>query len=56
MNHSPPVGYLETSENQDWMPCLKCGKDEILQVRKALFTCNFCGQEYISTEEDMRKK
>jgi len=50
----PPKGYLDVSPNQEWRACLRCGKKEIIQVRKALFTCNNCNQEYISTEEDMR--
>lgn len=50
----PPAGYLDTSDDQTWRPCLKCGKPEIIQVRKALFTCQNCNHQYISTEEDMR--
>lgn len=50
----PPEGYLETSDDRSWRPCLICA-GEIVQVRKALFTCLDCNQEYVSTEEDMRK-
>jgi len=52
-NDTPPEGFLDTSSDQNWRPCIICS-GEILQVRKALFTCQGCGQEYISTEEDMR--
>ena len=47
--------YLEVSDNQDWKPCLVCNQKTIIQVRKALFTCTNCNQEFISTEEDMRE-
>ncbi len=49
----PPDGYLDTSDDQTWKPCMMC-KGELLQVRKALWTCLKCGQEYIACEEDMR--
>jgi len=48
-----PKEYLETSENQSWRPCIRCG-GEVIQVRKALFTCLRCNQEYIADEKDMR--
>jgi len=38
-----------------WKPCLICG-GELLQIRKALFTCLKCNQEYIADEEDMREE
>lgn len=52
--NQPPKEYLECSKDQTWRPCLNCGRSEIVQVRKALFTCVFCDQQYISTEKDMR--
>lgn len=48
------VSHLETSDKK-WRACLIC-KGEIIQVRKALFTCLGCNQEYVSTEEDMEEK
>lgn len=51
---NPPKDYLETKEQTNWKSCMMCG-GEIVQVRKALFTCINCNQEYISTEEDMEK-
>lgn len=53
MDRKIPKEALETSNNQNWKPCIKCGGD-IIQVRKALFTCLKCNQEYIALEEDMR--
>lgn len=50
-----PKEHLEVSKNQDWKPCMICG-GRIIQVRKALFTCEQCNQEYVSIEEDMRKE
>lgn len=47
--------YLKTSKNHSWRACLVCGEKEIIQVRKALFTCCNCNQEFISTEKDMRE-
>ena len=49
-----PADFLEISDNQNWRPCLVCKQRDILQVRKALFTCTNCNQDYISVEEDMR--
>jgi hypothetical protein len=49
-----PKQFLETSSDQTWRNCIVCGKDELLQVRKAKWTCNFCNQEYIADEKDMR--
>ena len=46
---------LETSEDDTWKPCLFCG-GKVIQVRKALFTCLNCNQEFIAVEEDMRPK
>ncbi len=48
-----PEGVLDISDDDTWRSCLRCGGG-ITQVRKALFTCEKCDQEYISDEEDMR--
>jgi len=48
-----PRDFLELSEDDNWKSCMICG-GEITQVRKALFTCLKCDQEYIADEEDMR--
>jgi|TARA_Y100000310_G_C20702423_1_gene831090 hypothetical protein len=48
-----PKEFLEISEDLVWKPCMYCGFDEILQVRKALFTCGNCNFEFISDEKDM---
>ena len=48
-----PKDVLETSDDDTWKPCIICG-GELTQVRKALFTCIKCNQEYIADEEDMR--
>ncbi len=53
MKINTPKEFLETSQNDNWKPCLICGGD-ITQVRKALFTCLNCNQEYVAVEEDMR--
>lgn len=45
--------YLETSDDDTWKSCIICG-GELTQVRKALFSCLKCNQEYIADEEDMR--
>ncbi len=45
--------YLETSEENNWKPCMMCG-GEITQLREAKFKCSNCNQEYISCEEDMK--
>jgi hypothetical protein len=55
MKIKTPKKFLEISEDDNWKPCLICG-GEITQVRKALFTCLKCNQEYISDEQDMRVK
>lgn len=47
-----PEEFLETSEDDTWKPCLICG-GELTQVRKALWTCLSCNQEYIADEVDM---
>ncbi len=47
----PPEDYLKTSY-KNWKPCIVCG-GEIIQVRKALFTCLHCSKEYIADEKDM---
>lgn len=49
-----PPEALVTSSDQTWKPCITCGKNELIQVRKALWTCQACGQEIIAAEEDMR--
>ena len=49
-----PKEFLELSKNDTWKNCLFC-KGEITQIRKALFSCLKCGQEYISDEIDMRE-
>ena len=49
-----PKEFLETSDEDTWKPCMRCGGN-ITQVRKALFTCLNCNQEYIADEEDMKK-
>ncbi len=46
---------LEISEDDTWKPCIKCG-GELTQIRKALFTCLKCNQEYIADEQDMRRE
>jgi len=46
--------YLKTDDSQTWKSCLFCG-GELIQVRKALFTCLKCNQEYIADEEDMKE-
>ena len=48
-----PKEFLEVSEDDTWIPCLFCG-GRITQVRKGLFTCEICSQEFIAGEEDMR--
>lgn len=48
-----PKEVLETSNDDTWKPCIICG-GELTQIRKALFNCLKCGQEYISDEQDMR--
>jgi len=53
INQKIPKEVLEVSDDDTWKPCMICG-GQITQVRKALFTCLKCDQEYISTEEDMR--
>jgi len=53
MKREIPKEVLETSDDDTWRKCLFCG-GQITQVRKALFTCLKCNQEYISIEEDMR--
>jgi len=48
-----PEEVLETSDDDTWKPCILCG-GELTQVRKALFTCLKCNQEYVADEKDMR--
>ena len=48
-----PKEHLELSDDDTWKPCMVCG-GTITQVRKALFTCLKCNQEYIADEQDMR--
>ena len=50
-----PKEILEISNDDSWKPCMICG-GTITQVRKALFTCLNCDQEYIADEEDMRSE
>ncbi len=45
--------FLETSEDDTWRPCIIWGVN-LTQVRKALWTCLKCDQEYIADEGDMR--
>jgi len=45
--------FLETKDSQEWKKCIICG-GEIIQVRKALFSCLNCNQEFIADEEDMK--
>lgn len=49
-----PKEYLKVSVNDDWKPCIIC-KGKLIQVRKALFTCSNCNQEYIADEGDMKQ-
>ena len=53
INQKTPKEFLEISNDDSWKPCMICG-GELTQVRKALFTCLKCDQEYIADEEDMR--
>jgi len=53
MSERIPPEFLEVSNVDSWKPCIKCG-GELIQVRKALFTCLKCNQEYIADEEDMK--
>ena len=48
-----PKEFLELSDDDTWKPCMICNGN-LTQVRKALFTCLECGQEYIADEQDMR--
>lgn len=50
-----PKEFLEVSDDDNWKPCIICD-GELTQVRKALFTCLKCNQEYIADEEDMRSE
>lgn len=50
---SLPKEFLETSNDDTWKSCMICNGN-LTQIRKALFTCLECGQEYIADEEDMR--
>ena len=53
MKSKIPNEVLEISNDDTWKSCIMCG-GQITQVRKALFTCLKCNQEYIADEEDMR--
>ncbi len=53
MGSEIPKEHLETSDDDTWKPCILCG-GELTQVRKALFTCLKCNQEFIADEKDMR--
>ena len=54
MNNQIPEEFLDVSDDDTWKCCMMCGGN-ITQVRKALFTCLNCDQEYIADEKDMRK-
>ena len=45
--------FLKTEDNVTWKACIFCG-GEIVQVRKAFFTCLNCNQEFIADAEDMK--
>lgn len=49
-----PEWALETDDSATWKPCIICG-GELIQVRKALFSCLRCSQEIIADEEDMKE-
>jgi len=53
-NKKCPKEILEVSKDDSWKSCIICG-GELTQVRKALFTCLKCNQEYIADEKDMRE-
>jgi len=53
MEQTIPPKVLETSDEDTWKPCIFCG-GELTQVRKALFICLKCNQEYIADEADLR--
>ncbi len=55
MSKEIPKEFLETDDSQTWKDCIRCG-GELIQVRKALFTCLKCNQEYIADEEDMKEE
>ncbi len=55
MDKEIPKEFLETDDTQTWKPCLKCS-GRLIQVRKALFTCEKCSLEYIADEEDMKEE
>lgn len=46
--------YLELNEDDTWKPCILCG-GELTQIRKALFSCMRCNQEFIADEGDIRR-
>ena len=50
-----PKEFLKISNDDTWKDCLRCG-GKITQVRKALFTCLKCNQEYVADEQDMRSE
>ena len=55
MGKEIPKEFLETDDTQTWRACLFCG-GELVQVRKALFGCLKCNQEFIADEEDMKEE
>ena len=55
MEEQAPKEFLETDDSQTWKPCMFCG-GELIQVRKARWTCEKCNQEYIADEEDMKEE
>lgn len=54
MKTKTPKEFLEVSEDDTWRDCIFCN-GELTQVRKALWTCLDCNQEYVADEKDMRK-
>ena len=48
-----PKEHLKTKDvSTKWKPCIYCS-GELIQVRKALWTCLKCNKEFIACEEDM---
>ncbi len=48
-----PKEFLKLSEDDSWIPCMMCG-GEVIQIRKARFSCLKCNIEFIADEKDMR--
>ena len=55
MGKEIPKEFLETDDTQTWKDCIMC-RGELIQVRKALFACLKCNQEFIADEEDMKEE